>query len=394
MRLTPRHAITWTAFLLNGVLFAMWVSHLPALQKQFAFSHGDLGWILLLVTVGNLLALRPTTAAVARFGPGPAGAVGLSVMALSLTLTALPGLPVGALAALALAFGAGFACSDLAMNTSGARIEAQLGRSVMSGLHGGFSVGLILGAVVSSGLMHAGVGTLTTYVLGAVSVAAGILIARRYDRLSERDPSSEVSAASLPSGRDLWTLAPLLLLGLSAAMIEGTVNDWTSVYMQNVLGASLSVAPLGLAAFALTMTAGRLLIGDRLARQYGARLPGAVGSLTVAAGLILALMGGNFGADGTGLALTGFGLTGLGLSFLAPLVFSAVARHKHPAALGILSGVFYTGYLISPALTGLLSNTFGLRSAFVVPAALAIVSAAIWLAQHRERAVRGAAQPS
>ena len=66
--------------------------------------------------------------------------------------------------------------------------------------------------------------------------------------------------------------------------------DWSGVYLRTVIGAPVSTAALGYAAYSLAMAGGRFL-GDRLLSTLGPILLFRFSGLSTAAGLALALQG-------------------------------------------------------------------------------------------------------
>lgn len=362
---------TWLLFLFNGVLFASWAAQIPRMTELHTLNHQTLGFLLLLMTAGNLLVIRPTNAALKRLTTGTVGVIGISVMSAGLLmLTVAPSLPL--LMAAIVILGAGFAATDLSMNRSGARLEQELGTPIMSSLHGAFSVGIMLGAGLFALAAAQQIGVLTAFTgisLLCTALAASLLPLQ----LKTLDPAGAAPADDGPRARPTTRgIALILTLGLAAALLEGLTNDWSTLYMADVLGSSAQGAPLGLAAFGLMMTVGRL-IGDRLTRAFGPMPLGILGSLMTAAGVSLLLL-----RQGEALGLGGFALIGLGVSVLAPLMFSAAGRHPNPAAMTGLIIVFYCGFLVAPALMGLLSAAVGLHLAFILPLALTLLSAALW----------------
>src|SRR6185503_19536669 len=57
-----------TMFFVNGVVLASWVPHIPAVKARHALSDGDLGFVLLAMAVGAVVALPLAGGLVARFG--------------------------------------------------------------------------------------------------------------------------------------------------------------------------------------------------------------------------------------------------------------------------------------------------------------------------------------
>ena len=73
-----------------------------------------------------------------------------------------------ALCALLLVFGAVAGLADMAMNAEGVLVEKLFGRSVMSSLHGFWSVGVLLGSAVSALASHAGIDTRVQFAVEAL----------------------------------------------------------------------------------------------------------------------------------------------------------------------------------------------------------------------------------
>ena len=145
-------------FALNGLVFASWVSRLPAVREALGLSTGQLGLLLLCVSVGSVLGLPVSGPLVARSGPartvlGGAGVVTTGLLLVSVAVGAgsvqLTGVGLFLL-------GLGIGSWDVAMNVEGADVERRLDRTLMPRFHAGFSVGSVAGALV--GATAAGVG--------------------------------------------------------------------------------------------------------------------------------------------------------------------------------------------------------------------------------------------
>jgi len=189
------------------------------------------------------------------------------------------------------------------------------------------------------------------------------------------------------------------LLALAGQIGEGSAGDWSAVYLHANLGTSAGVAAAGLAAFSVTMAAGRLA-GDRLAVRFGSvalvRASGLVAGLGLAAGLLI-------GTPAAGIA--GFALLGVGLAGIFPQIVTSAARLDPARAgrnIGRIAAVAYTGLLTGPVAIGAAASGVGLRDALLIPAALAVgvAAAAGVLSPHARRAVTsvprhpGSSQPA
>ena len=163
------------------------------------------------------------------------------------------------------------------------------------------------------------------------------------------------------------------LLALCGQVGEGSAGDWSAVYLHDDLGTPAGFAALGLVAFSIAMTAGRLA-GDGLAARFGPVRLVRCSGLMAAAGLGAGLLSRN-----PVCGVAGFALLGLGLAPVFPQIVAAAGR-LDPARAGRsfarIAGVGYTGLLGGPVVIGFVAGGVGLPVALLIPAALALVVAA------------------
>jgi MFS family permease len=152
---TPRTALskarwaTRTQFLNLGFVAGVWGVHVPSLKAEYALDERTLAAALLATSVGSVLTL-----AIAGRLVGALGARTTCVLAgwgfclaLGLTLV-LPG--YWALLPVMLLLGAGESVFDVAINAEGTMLETLTGRTVLSGFHGMFSLGAMVGAAAAA----------------------------------------------------------------------------------------------------------------------------------------------------------------------------------------------------------------------------------------------------
>jgi len=312
--------------------------------------------------IGALLAMPFAGRLAHRYELGPLVTTTIVAFCASLAVTALP-TSLALLCVALLVFGATAGLADMAMNTQGVLVEKWLGTSVMSSLHGFWSVGVLVGSVASAFASLAGTDTrlqfaVTSIVLATVGVAAA--------RFVLDDPASRETAA--PPAFALPTRPVLIigLVGLCAVFGEQAGTDWSAVYIQRELGGSASVAALAVSAFAVTMAAVRLL-GDRLIGRLGpvrtVRLSGAC-AVTGALAVVL--------APDLAVGLVGFALLGVGVAVVVPLVFAAAGRVGPHAARSIagVAGVAYASGLVAPGVMGGIAAASSLTVSFLLVAVL------------------------
>src|SRR5262245_7824728 len=181
---------------------------------------------------------------------------GFPLLAAALLLPGLAGSGVALFAGL-LVFGVVGGALDVAMNAQGIEVERVLGRPILSGLHGLWSVGLGVGAGVAALAAAADVEPLDQFaVVAAVLVLASLVLLRGLLPL-EHHVREEHEREARVAVR--WTL-PLVLLGVIAfcAFVgEGSASDWSAVYMTQELGSSSALGALTFTAFAVPMAISR-----------------------------------------------------------------------------------------------------------------------------------------
>jgi MFS family permease len=348
-------------FFTNGAMLASWFPHIPAVKQQHALSEGELGVVLFAMAVGALLAMPLAGRLVDRFGSRRMTAGAGMTLCLALPLPIVSPDPLALIGAL-LALGACNGALDVSMNAQAVAVERRYGRAIMSSFHALFSLGGLVGAGFAGVAAGFGVDPVPHVVASALVGTTIAGLALRGLLPAEPDHVSSGSGFAWPTR----TLAGLGLLAFFGLLAEGAMADWSAVYLRDSLGASMSLAAAGFAAFSLTMAAGRFG-GDRLVARFG---PGAVlrlSSALAAAGLGVALAFGN-----PVVAIVGCGAVGLGIANVIPVLFSSAGKTPDVApgpALATVATIGYLGFLAGPPLIGVAAELTSL------PIALGIVSA-------------------
>jgi len=198
-------------------------------------------------------------------------------------------------------------------------------------------------------------------------VVAVLLIAlmRAGPHLLARGAQSGTAMFAVPHGVVLFLGALCFVVFLT----EGAMLDWSAVFLRSERGMDASLAGFGYAAFATTMTVGRLT-GDVIVQRLGGVRVVLFGALCAALGLVLATV-----VPGSLAALLGFALVGAGCSNIVPVLYTAVGRQKvMPEALAVagMSTLGYAGILSGPAAIGFLAHASSLSIALQTVAALMI----------------------
>ncbi|MEU4803937.1 MFS transporter [Actinosynnema sp. NPDC023587] len=350
-------------FCVHGAVLGSFATRVPWIQEHASLGAGRLGLALAFPAIGSALAMPFAARLGHRFGSKATLRGLLALWTLSLVLPSLaPNLLT--LCAALFVFGACSGTADVVMNAIGVEVEQRLGRSIMSGLHGMWSVGALLGSAAGTAAAHFEVAApLHHLVAAAVLTVAGLLAVQRVLDVRPEQDEEPPPRFTLPPKSALLIGA----VGFCAVFAEGASLDWSAVYLREVLGTSAGVAAASTTGFALTMAVARMA-GDAVVDRIGAVRAVRAGGLVAAAGGLLVVLAPNPPA-----AIGGFGLLGLGIAVVVPLAFAAAGRSgTNPSrAIAGVATVTYTSSLIAPSLIGGIAQATSLTVSFIVVTVLA-----------------------
>jgi predicted MFS family arabinose efflux permease len=357
---------TRIVFFNAGFGMAAWAPLVPFAKARLGMNDGVLGLLLLCLGIGSIVAMPVAGAFAARMGCRRVITESALVICLALPLLAVvPSFPL--LVAALLLFGAGLGAIDVSMNIQAIIVERASERPMMSGFHGFFSLGGIVGAAGVTALLGAGASPITATLVVVACIAVALIKAAPH--LLPLGGRSDGPAFAFPRGV-VWFIGGLCFM---LFLTEGAVLDWSAVFLTSARGLDPSYAGLGYAAFALTMTVGRLS-GDRIVQHVGRANIVLFGGLCAAAGFALMTF-----IPSWPVALLGYALVGAGCSNVVPVLFSSIGRQTampENVAVPAVTGLGYTGILLGPAAIGLVAHAASLSSAFLILAVILVGVAA------------------
>lgn len=387
-------------FLIPGLALSSWVTRTPDVRDELGASTAEMGLILFGLSVGSTIGIVSSGALVARMGTRPVIGGGTVLIVLGVA-----GVGTGALASSAalvtaglFAFGLGGGSGEVALNVEGAEVERLLGRSVMTTLHGFFSLGTVVGA--SLGMLATAAGfPVPWHLLLMAGVALAVFLASFGDipggagrpaaTEDAVDGAGEAADGSggQAAGRPLYKDTRLLLIGavvLAMALAEGAATDWLPLLMVDGHDLDAALGSLVYVGFAAAMTAGRFCGGFFIDR-FGRYLVIRTSAISAALGLVVVIFVDHPVAAGAAVLFWG-----LGASLGFPVAISAAGDSgpNATARVSLVAMIAYAAFLVGPPGLGFLGDHYGLRSAMI--AVLALVATAIFLAPvvgERRRAV-------
>lgn len=367
-------------FCFLGFQYATWASRLPAIKTRLDLTEAELGLLLMACGAGAAASFPLVAILMKRMGSRRLAV--LSAVALSLLLLALSAAPNYPVALVVICCdGIAVGALNVAMNAQGAALEVTYQRTAMARLHATFSAGSLFAALLASG-----VNLLTTDVTVHFGVAAALLLLlvglTRSGLLTEDEQPQAGSTAESQAGtptedpvpeksRRRLSMPSRVTIWMGFAMVFGTVtegamNDWSALYMKDVVDAAAELAPLGIAVVSVMMVLARVFADGWRSRWGDGRIV-RVGGVVAGTGLALALL-----AGGVVPTLIGFACVGLGVAAVTPCIYVAAAA-QGTDALALVAAMGTTGLLAGPALIGFIASAGSLVWGMGAVAASAIL---------------------
>jgi predicted MFS family arabinose efflux permease len=332
-----------------------WAPLVPYAKDRVHANDQHFGLLLLCFGAGSILSM-PTMGALAnRYGCKPL--IQYSAVGIFLGLVAVSVASSSTLLAFSLfLFGASIGAIDVVMNMQASLVERGSGENLMSGFHGLYSVGGFAGALLISGLL---------WLNTRPGAAALIMVFLLCILLLFANPSLLPYGDDQP-GRTKRFIRPgnyvlfLAVLAFIMMLAEGSMLDWSALFLVDKVGMIAKDAGIGYTAFSIAMTISRFS-GNVIIQKIGRRWTITAGALMAAAGFFLV----------TSLAnpigsVIGFVMIGLGAANVVPLIFTLASEAGGVlgSTISFVSTLGYTGILTGPAAIGFIVHSKGFGLAF------------------------------
>ena len=362
-----RHRAVALVFAVHGGVAGTLATSVPWIQAHYHLGPTTLGLVLFCAPVGSFAAMPAAARLTHRLG-------GRRTMRLLITLLCAL-LPAPALVPAAawlfpayLLLGMAAGAGDVVMNSQAVALQRRLGRSIISGLHGLWSLGSLAAGGLGILAARQHVDTRTHLLaVAALLLVLTVLAGRGFPA------DAAEAAATAPRRFALPTRAILVIgiVGFCGTFAEGATSDWAGVYVTRVAAAGPAVAATAYTLFMLSMTATRL-VGDRLVGRVGPVAVVRIGGIVATFGGVVVVLGRT-----PALCIAGFALTGVGIAVIVPLVFSAAGqvRTSPGEAVAGVATITYLSGLVAPAVTGWTAGALSYPAAFAMITAFAAAMA-------------------
>jgi MFS family permease len=352
-------------FFVSGFGFYTWASRIPTIQQELHLNEAQLGAVLFALPVGLMATLPVTGMLLSRFDSRRIMMIG--ALSFNAMLCAIGFATRSWELALALVcFGSSRNLMNISANAQSIGVQTLFERPIIARFHGIWSLAGFGAAALGSLMVSFAVAPAWHFLGVGLVLTACCWYAYPGSLPQQPAPRERRPWFALPDK----TLAKYGLISFASMACEGTMIDWSGIYLQKAVHTSRQFATLGFTIYMIAMTLGRLT-GDRFTNRYGIRNTLTYSGGLIGFGLLVAVL-----LPYPSTAIVGFILTGFGVSCVIPMVFSMAGRSagmSSGSAIAAVSTVGYLGFLIVPPLVGSVAQLAGLRSAYAMIAAFGIL---------------------
>lgn len=370
----------FTLFFTRGLLNATWSSRGPDIRAALDLDLQAMGWYAACLSVGSVTGVLISERMVEKMGSrkfsimtyivlgGALVLLGLNLSwentALSFVVTVLLGLPLG--------------MADYDNNLEASNINRESAKNRVPMLHGGYSVGVLLGAALVGVAITAGIGITPDFIaIGLIVIAISVLVSfwigkdnGKVDRTHLK--SADVVKISFKSIAKESRSRQIGLIGFAFVFAEGVGVVWIPIALVQQ-GFSPALAAFSYTLFGLGFVIMRF-VGGPIADKIGRRKVVLFSAMTATAGIVIFMA-----TPVLSIPLVGALLWGLGDSIGLAMCVAAMGddAKRVSARMSFLWVLVYLANVAVGPVIGSLSSIGGLLAAFLAPIVLLVAAAVL-----------------
>ena len=353
------HAIK-IIFFITACYVGLWAIRIPTIKDQLQTDYIGVGYIMLSFAIGSILAMIFANKIILTTSTK-------SILTYTLIAEGCLWLPVPFIYELwifmifSFVFGMSYGAFEIACNVYASNLEVREKKSMMSGFHAFWSLGVLIGSLITSLLLewnYSFIFNILLYVIILLPLSLYFVLCLETHVQSKSKDSSKTNIFFI------WPLIIFLLaiISMANALTEGSVDAWGALYMRDFIkveGFYIGVATLS---FNIFMVLGRLS-GDWVRDKIGVFLLILFLFLSTIVSLIILA---NFNNIIT--AIIGFSLLGIGASSIVPIAYSLAGKIEgidSGVGITIISIAVYGTFIGAPATLGFIANNYGINNIFL-----------------------------
>jgi MFS family permease len=344
-------------FFIMAFYVGLWTIRIPTIKDQINTDYFGIGLVMATFAIGSIIAMIFSNNLIKISSCR-------SVLLYTGVIQALLWFPTPFISSLqifmiiAFVFGICFGCFEISCNLYASNLEKREKKSMMSGFHAFWSLGVLMGSVTTSVFLEWKISFLNNilvYVIILLPINIFIVLKLKVDKTENKSNKKSIFF--------IWPLIifVLALIAMLNALTEGSVDSWGALYMRDFIKVEGFLIGLATVIFNIFMVIGRLS-GDWIRDKIGAY--NFVTILFVTSILSLYIL---FSYESIISSIFGFALLGIGSSAIVPIAYSLAGKVEgidSGAAIAIVSIAVYGTFMGAPATLGIIANNYGVNSIF------------------------------
>ena len=344
-------------FFIMAFFVGLWAIRIPTIKDQINTDYFGIGLVMATFAIGSIIAMIFANNVI-KMSSSRAVLLNTSI------LQALLWLPTPFISSLqtfmifSFIFGLCYGSFEISCNLYASNLEKREKKSMMSGFHAFWSLGVLTGSIATSLFLEWDISLLNNVIVYVVILLPlNILIVFRLevDRIENTKNKQSIFF--------IWPLIIfiLALISMVNALTEGSVDSWGALYMRDFIKVDGFLIGLATVSFNIFMVIGRLS-GDWIRDKIGVYNLLTLLFLTSIISLFIL-----YTFDTIIAALCGFALLGIGTSAIIPIAYSLAGKVEgvdSGAGIAIVSIAVYGTFMGAPATLGIVANNYGVNSIF------------------------------
>jgi MFS family permease len=349
-----------------GFIFSSFLSRFPALQELYGLSMGQLSLIPFCMSIGSLCLTPFCVFFVHKYGCKKLSVMGYVYITILPFITLMPNL--FCLYALCMVYGAMVSLTDVAVNANSIIVEKAYHKPIITLFHALFYVGMCSGALLSIVFLSFKISVVYHLFIVAIVALNTFYVVRTYflKETPDKVRSGDKFKIMFPKG----LLVLVAFIALCGRIVEGSISDWSTVYMRTIVDLSEVLAPIGLATYAAFIAFGRFF-GDAIRKRFSGSTILIGCCILSGAGLLIMIAGTQIY-----FAIAGLFISGIGLSCLVPIIYSLAGNQKGVSpgeGLAMVNMISGTGFLFGPFVIGMIADAYNMRVSFLYVLGLSLI---------------------
>ena len=345
----------------------LWTIRIPTIKDQLQTDYIGIGYIMATFAIGSILIMIFSNEIIKKISSK--NAIKFSGIAQAILWPVAPFIyQIDIFLFYSFSFGLCYGLLEVAINLQASNIEKREKKSMMSGFHAFFSLGLLSGSIITSLLLEIKV----SFFINVISYVV-ILLPLHILFVNFLYQDEKLSEKGKGSIFFIWPIIIVILsfITIADSFTEGGIDSWAALYMRDSIkvdGFKIGIATI---CFNFFMVLGRL-IGDKIRDKIGVYY-------FLLSLLTLTLIGLTIIIYYNSLlsSIIGFSIAGIGISSIIPLAYSLAAKIKgidSAVGISIISIAAYGVFMIAPAFMGYIAKYFGINYVFSPMIVLFLIS--------------------